>query len=488
MKQKSLKKNYIYNVCYQILILLIPFITTPYLSRVLGVEGVGLNSYANAMISYFTLFACLGTGTYGQRTISYVQDDKEKRSRAFFEIFLFRVTMVIITLVFYGIYLINVKDNFIIYLILGLNLVNVIFDITWFFQGLEEFQKTVMRNAVMKLLNVVFIFVFIKDADDLIIYILGTVLLSFIGSLSLWGYLPKYICKVKNIKPFRDVKGIIKLFIPTIAVQVYTILDKSMLGSFTNNYLENGYYEQAEKIYRICLTLVTSLGTVMIPRIGKTFKEGNIKKVNEYMYGSYSFIWLLSIPIMFGLIAISDIFVPIFFGDGYEKISIILPILSVLVVIIGLSNVNGLQYFVPLGKENIYTLTVVMGALVNFILNLILIPRFYSIGACIASVIAEFCVTTVGFVYIYISKQLSLRQILKSSVKYFISGIVMFAVVLFIKYFISDGIYDLVLLIFSGCIIYVGMLFLLKDKFFLKLFNQGIEIIRKRTKKLLKSV
>ena len=306
MKKKSLKKNYIYNVCYQVLLLIIPFITTPYLSRVLGADGVGLNSYATAMVSYFTLFASLGTGTYGQRAISYVQNDKEARSRVFFETFLFRLIMVVITLIFYGICLFIIKDNLIIYLILALNIVNIAFDITWFFQGLEEFQKTVVRNAIIRILNIIFIFVFIKDSNDLVIYVAGTVILSFLGSISLWTYLPKFVCKVNKLNPFRNFKTIIKLFIPTIAIQIYTIVDKTMLGSFTNNYLENGYYEQAEKVYRICLTLVTALGTVMVPRIGKTFKEGDIDKVNEYMYNSYNFIWFLAIllVILIGMVLV----------------------------------------------------------------------------------------------------------------------------------------------------------------------------------------
>lgn len=478
MKKKSLKKNYIYNVCYQVLILIIPFITTPYLSRVLGADGVGLNSYATAMVSYFTLFACLGTGTYGQRAISYVQNDKESRSRVFWETFIFRLIMVLITLILYGIYLLSIKKNFIIYLILGVNIINIAFDITWFFQGLEEFQKTVLRNAIIRILNIVFIFVFIKEKSDLTIYVAGTVILSFLGSISLWTYLPKYVCKVKKINPFRDLKTIIKLFIPTIAIQVYTIVDKTMLGSFTNNYLENGYYEQSEKVYRICLTLVTALGTVMVPRIGKIFKEGDIEKVNRYMYSSYNFIWFLALPIMFGLIAIADVFVPFFFGSGYEKVEILLPILSTLVVIIGLSCVNGVQYFIPIGKENIYTLTVVTGAVVNVILNLILIPRYFSIGASVASVIAELCVTLVGFVYIYNKKLLSIKKILMMSIKYFISGFVMLLIILLLKNFITtNSILTLLILVCSGAFVYVIMLFVLRDSFFLNLVIQSFNIL-----------
>ena len=483
MKEKSIKKNYIFNTCYQILLIIVPFITTPYLSRVLGVDGVGLYSFASSIVAYFTVFACLGTGTYGQRAISYVADKKEERSRVFFETFIFRLTMTLITLVFYGIYLFFVKENFIIYIILSLNILNIALDISWFLYGMEEFQKTVIRSTVFKILNIVFIFVFIKKPDDLTKYILGTMILNLLSSFSLWIYVPKYVERVNGLRPFKDIKTIIRLFIPTIAIQIYTLLDKSMIGVFASDYAENGYYEQAEKVTKICLTLVTSLGTVMIPRIGKTFKEGNFEKIRNYMYKSYNFIWFLAIPIMFGLMAIASIFVPIFFGDGYEKVAVILPILSVIVVFIGLSNVNGFQYFVPIGKENVLTLTVVIGAVVNLILNLFLIPRYYAIGACIASVIAEGTVTAVGFIYMHNHKELSIRKIIKLSINYFISGVVMFASLLLIKSVIGTAIYDLVLLIGSGVVIYILMLFILKDSFFLELFKLGIGIVKKKLKR-----
>ena len=276
---------------------------------------------------------------------------------------------------------------------------------------------------------------FIKKPNDLTIYILGTMILNVLGSLSLWVYVPKYVCKVHNLKPFRDIKTIIKLFIPTIAIQVYTLLDKSMLGVFAPDYVENGYYEQAEKVTKICLTLVTSLGTVMTPRIGKTFKEGNFEKIKNYMYRSFNFIWFLAIPIMFGLIAVSSIFVPIFFGDGYR------------------------DYY----ENKVY-----------------LIPRYYSIGACIASVIAECCVTMVGFIYIHKSKELSIRKILKISINYFISGLVMLGILLFIKSFLNVSILSLAILIILGGIIYIVMLFLFKDKFFLEMCELGFNIVKKK--------
>lgn len=483
--QKSVKKNYIFNAMYQLLLLVVPFITTPYLSRVLGANGIGIYSYANSMVSYFILFACLGTGTYGQRAISYVQDDVEKRSKAFWETFCFRLIMSLITLVFYGIYIFTIKENRLIFIILSLNIMNIIFEISWFFQGMEDFQKTVLRSAFVKILNIIFIFAFIKSSDDLVLYVLGTMVLTVLGSMSLWTYLPKYVIKVKDIKPFRDFKTILKLFLPTIAIQVYTLVDKSMIGWFSegSNYFENGYYEQAEKVIKICLTVVTSLGTVMIPRIGRVFKEGNTKKVQEYMYKSYRFILLLAIPICLGLISISSIFVPIFFGPGYEKVETLLIVLSFLVIVIGLSNANGYQYFVPTGQENILTLTVVIGAISNFIMNLILIPRYYSVGASISSVVAESLVTLVGFIYIRKEKIFSLRKIVKESLKYFISGITMFVILLFIKQYLSVSVISLGILIVAGGIIYFAMLLILKDEFVLKLINDFIEMIKHKLKK-----
>lgn len=472
---KSIKKNYIYNVIYQILLLVVPLITTPYVSRVLSVDGIGLYSYANSIVSYFVLVATLGTTTFGQRQISYNHDNKEELSRTFWELFIFRTLTSAFTLaVYFVIFTIVYQENQLIYLIFSLNIINVIFDISWFFQGLEEFGKTVLRNIIFKILSVVAIFVFVRTQNDLWLYVLFMIAFTVLGNLTMWLYLPKYLCKVKGIRPFRDTKSIIQFFIPTVATQIYTVLDKSMIGWFTDGTTENGYYEQAEKISKIALAVVTSLGTVMIPRISKVFKDGNIEKVRYYLYKSYRFVWMLSIPIMFGLVAISDIFVPVFFGDGYEKCEILIPIFSLLTIIIGLSNVNGMQLFVPTGRQNILTLTVVVGAIVNIIFNLILIPLFASIGACIASVIAEFCVTLVGFIYIKVKDKMPISPIFKSSIKYWIAGTVMFGALIGLKFILDSNIIGLVISISSGILIYFILLLIMKDSFLYEICRKAL--------------
>ena len=226
MAKQNIKKNYFYNLSYQILLLIIPLITTPYLARILGADGVGTVSYAGSIVSYFTLFASLGTTIYGQREISYVQENKGNRSHVFWETKILQIITSLIVLLFYIPFALYQK-NHIIYLILTFNLLAVLVDVTWFFQGMEEFGKIVFRNLIFKIINILYIFTFVKTRGDLNIYIFGSSFFLFVSNASLWAYLPWYIEKPlwSEIKPVRNLKVVITLFIPTIAIQIYTVLD-----------------------------------------------------------------------------------------------------------------------------------------------------------------------------------------------------------------------------------------------------------------------
>ena len=273
MKKKSITKNYIYNLSYQILIIFLPLITTPYVSRVLGAENVGIYGYTLSIVTYFVLFGALGISMYAQREIAYVQSDIKERSKIFFEIIIFRFITMFVSIFLYYIFFVNGNNYQNYYFILIMELVSTCFDISWFFQGLEEFKKTVIRNIIVKLISFICILVFVKTKNDLSIYILIYVLSNFIGNMSLWMYLPKYIEKIKinELNIFKHLKPTLWLFIPQIAMQIYTVLDKTMIGTIIEDKSEVGYYEQAQKIVKLCLTLVTSLGIVMVPRIANTF-------------------------------------------------------------------------------------------------------------------------------------------------------------------------------------------------------------------------
>lgn len=477
MKQKDIKRNYIYNIINQILQLLVPLVTTPYISRVLGAEGIGKYSFANSIVTYFTLFATMGTTNYGQREISYVQDNREKRSIVLWETKVFSMITAFICSIVYCIFL-SINQFSYIYIILYLNIVSVAFDITWFYQGIEEFDKIVKRNVILKILSVCFIFMFVKNKQDLILYVIGITVFSFLGTCSLWIGIRNYIDKPKweSLRPFRNITIILGLFIPNIAIEVYTVLDKTMLGVLTIGNIENGYYEQAIKMSRIPLTIITALTTVMVPRIGFLFEQGKKEQVREYVYLSYQFVWFLGIPLCFGMIGIASNVVPWFFGIGFEKVADLLIITSWLILAIGFGSVTGTQYLVPTKREKAFTFSVIVGAISNFILNLCLIPSLYSLGAAIASVIAEILVTTVQF--IMVRKEISIKRVLYSGIHYYIAGGIMLILLIIERKYLSASFFNTVFMICSGTIVYVGILFLLKDEFLLdnikKLFGKII--------------
>ncbi len=467
MAGKSIKINYIYNLIYQVLLLLTPLITTPYLSRVLGADGVGTVSYAESIVSYFTLFATLGITTFGQREISYVQDDKEKRTQVFWETKSLQAITSLVVLIFYVVFSLFQSD-YMLYLILSFNVVAVFVDVVWLFQGMEEFGKIVFRNIIFKALSIVYIFLAVKTKEDIYEYVFGIAFFLFLSNASLWVQIKKCVGRPvwKLIKPFRNIKAVLSLFIPTIAIQIYTVLDKTMIGLITRSSFENGYYEQAIKITKMITTVVTALGTVMVPRIGYHYSKGETDKVNSFMYRGYRFVWFLGMPLCFGLLGTASNFVPWFLGDGYDKTIPILEILCFLILSIGINNATGLQYLIPTKRQNIFTMTVLIGACVNFTLNLPLIYFFQSIGAAIASVVAE---TTIALVQFYLVRnELSIFEIISSSWHYLISGAVMFVLLKLLGLYLCASIPNTIIMIGCGASVYFIVLTILKDSFFLE--------------------
>ena len=373
------------------------------------------------------------------------------------------------------------QANRTLYLVLVLNLFSVIANISWFFQGMEEFGKIVLRNIIFKVVNIIYIFAFVKTKDDIIIYLFGVAFFGLINNLSYWISVPKYINRpiLNELHPSKHIKTVIALFVPTIAMQVYTVLDKTMIGVITQNAYENGYYEQALKIAKLVLTIVTSLGTVMIPRIGYHYSKGDTETVKEYMYRAYKFVWLCGIPLTFGLIAVSSNFVPWFFGDGYDKVVPLLGVLSFLILAIGINNVTGMQYLIPTKRENTFSATVIIGAVTNFVLNFFLIQVFQSMGAAVASVVAE---TTIAIIQIYIvRKELSPFEIVKCGTHYYIAGGIMLAVLLLIRESFSASIIHTFELVIIGAVIYGAALLVMKDEFLLSNVNNILKKVIKRT-------
>ncbi len=472
MSKKSITKNYLYNLTYQILILILPLVTTPYLSRVLGAEGIGIYSYTYTIVTYFVLFGSLGIALYGQREIAYAQDNKVQRKKVFIELVLFRFITMAVALVIYYSFFLRKGEYAVYYRVLLFELFAGAFDISWFFQGIEEFKKTVTRNILVRVISVTLIFILVKTKEDLIKYMYIYSIADFVGNLTLWFYLPKYFkgVKIKNINILKQIPTIILLFIPQIANKLYNMLDTTMLGKIIADKTETGYYEQSQKVIRLLLTLVTSLGTVMIPRMANMFANGEKEKINAYMKKSFNFVFLLSFPTILGLICVSKEFVPIFFGKGYQKASTLICIISPIILLMGLANVVGTQYLLPTKRQKEYTISVAVGIIVNFILNYILIKLYASIGACIATVLSELAVNIVQFNYV--KKEINIKEMLKLSYRYIFAAVIMYAVCMLTKIFISTGMTSIVVEVIIGVIVYLGILLALKDEYLYMIINK----------------
>ena len=476
MGKKSIARNYLYNLSYQILTLLLPLVTASYLARALGATANGIYGYTYTIVNYFVIFGSLGISLYGQREIAYVQNNKQKRKQVFIELVLFRfITLFISTLIYY-IAFIRKGEYSEYYKILIFELLAAMFDISWFFQGMEEFKKTVTRNIIVRLTSVCLIFIFVKQPSDLNKYLTIYAVADFLGNISLWAYLPKYFkgIKVRNINIFKQLPAIMLLFIPQFENKVYNMLDTTMLGNLIEDKSEVGYYEQAQKLIRVLLTLVTSLGTVMVPRIANMFAIGEKKKISEYMKRSFNFVFLLGFPLMFGLIAISKEFVPIFFGEGYDRVIGLMNILSPIILLMGFSNVLGTQFLLPSKRQKEFTLSVTVGVFVNFILNYILIKLYKAEGACIATILSQVIVDAVQMAQV--KKNLKFKRIFKLSYKYIFASIIMFAICMLIRIFTS-GLVCVVIQIIVGVVVYFAILIKLKDEYIYSFIRKIREII-----------
>lgn len=465
MSKKSITKNYIYNLIYQMLTIILPLVTTPYLSRILGADGIGIYSYTISIATYFVLFGSLGVAMYGQREIAYTRDDKKKNSQTFWEIVILRIITMSISLLMFYIFFVNGTEYQVYYKILIIELIAHTIDISWFLQGLEEFKKTVSRNIVVKLISVLCIFVFIKTREDLTKYLLIFTISNLLGNLTLWFYLPKYIEKIglKSLKIIRHIKPTISLFIPQIAVQIYTVLDKTMIGYILGDMDAVGNYEQSQKIIKMSLTFVTALGVVVSPRIANIIANKKEEEVESHLERSFRVVWLLGIPIALGIVAVSDTLVEWFLGAGYESSKTLLKIGALLTIAIGLNSVSGMQYLIPAKKQRWYTNSVVIGAVFNFFLNLILIRMLKAEGAIIASVLAEFLILFIQLYYI--RNDFDIKIVYRNSSKYIVSGIVMFVITYIIGRIMRPTMMTTIIQVSIGATIYGILLLIMKDEF-----------------------
>ncbi|MBQ0165618.1 MAG: flippase [Treponema sp.] len=464
-KQPSLQKNFILSTLYEILCVIAPFITAPYAARVLGPANTGIYSYTHSYVMYFTLIASLGTAQYGKREISRTRDDRKLCSKLFWEIELLSIVTSCVALLGWGIFVFFATQYKLYFIILTLFILAKMFDITWFFTGQEQFKYTVTRNTIVKITGIVCLYTFVKTPEDLWIYFLFHAGVDFLGSLSMWISLPRFLVpvdrKTLTIRP--HFKETLVYFIPTVATSIYTILDKTLIGLITHEETENGFYEQATKIIHVVRAFAFSaVNSVLGARTSYLFEQKKTDEIKDKIHNSIDFILFMSIGCCLGLVGIASNFVPLFYGPGYEPVILIMQLLSPILIITGIStNLNDL-YFTPGGYKKKSAIYVITGAITNLICNLLFIPRLNALGAVIGTLIAE---SVIMLLYLFnCNRFLTVRHILQAAWKKIIAGLVMLLFLCVVKRQIHNALLLLLVQIGGGASLYICVLLLLKDK------------------------
>ena len=473
---KKLFKNYIYNILYQLVKLFLPLFLVSYTYAHLGPSTLGINDYAANISSWFILLGVLGVNTYGNREIAKVRDNKERLSKEFYEILVMQIINMTIALVLYvGYTLLFVKENQIIYFLICLSILASVFDISWFYYGVEDFGIVSLRNIIVKIVSVLLIFAFVKKPADLWMFTLINSLSDLIGQLITFLGLKKYINKTKvSVKDAykNHLAGTFALFIPTVAINIYTLLDQTLLGTMVEDKGQLNLYKTSVSFVKMFLYFVTSIGSVVMPRIANLFvKNKDHSEVNRYINMTFKLAIILSIPIFVALEVVSGSFFPWYTKDEYMYVIPLVRLVSPIIIFISLSNVFGTQYLVPVGRNSEYTKSIIAGALVNLIINLYAIPRWQAAGACVASVCAEFTVTFTQ--WLYIRKDVEIHS-MSSFIKSVISAFVMGVVIYFIGNAMGSRIITNMVQAIVGIIIYALMLFVLKEETVMNVYNKYV--------------
>ncbi|QEA58543.1 flippase [Leuconostoc koreense] len=462
-------KNYLYTAAYQLLNIIAPLITMPYLARVLGRNGVGIASWTNSFVTYFLLIASLGIVTYGSREIAYVKENAQARQQKFWEIQIIHTIAGIFSLALYFLFLkygvqlnSSIEDNQIYLILQTWVIISGILDISWYFMGMEDFKKTVLRNALVKIAMTVLIFVLVKTPNDIGNYILLLGLSQVFGNLSMWFYLFKKISlpnwQQLNLK--EHVKPIFMMFLPTIATQVYLQLNKTMLPFFTNSTDSAGFYDNADRIIKVSLALVTSVGTVMLPRMSAQFAKGQFDKMKQNITQSMDFVSALSVPMAFGMSAIAPTAIIWFLGEQFKVVGQVIVLLSPIIIFIGWSTVIGTQYLVPTKRLNEFTLSVTFGALANVLLNFWLIYVAGVNGAAVATTISEFLV--IGYQLYVTRNDMNIWHHFSGMWRYIIAGLGMYVSVTTISQYLEINIKSTAIELVLGVFMYVLILIILR--------------------------
>lgn len=479
MKNSSVSNNIIYNMAFQLFTTFIPVIITPYISRTLGLENNSIYSFVETVVTLIAIFGTIGTFLYGSRKIAYVRDNKYNLSKCTYEIIFLKLILLVPLLLLYIIFFCISGKYKLYFLISIITIISSSLEITWFFNGLEEFKLITIRNFIIKMCFVISLFLFVKTENDLTNYFWIVVINGFVSNICMYPLLKRYIYPLKEVNKlnvFSHLKESFVLFIPQSANYIYSYSDKIMLGLLTPTLTNVGIYDYAYRIVKMIISLLQSIGYALLSRIANLSSKNDKDGIKKYINLSIKFTLFLSLPMMFGLIGISKVFVPLYLGNEYIETSKVIYYLCPLVLITSLNSVLGVQLLLAVKKDVEYIRCTVLGAVINIAMNFALIPKYGIIGACITSLLSEFVVLILETFYSY--RFLHLKQIAYSFIRYFGCSIVILIICLIVSMFNVSNIIKLVLQICFSVLFYFLLLYLLKDEMFIKITKKVKMVVR----------
>lgn len=476
-------KNYFYNAAYQILVLLTPIITAPYLARVLGARNLGIYSYVNSSGNIVTTIALLGIYTYGNRQVAYVRENKSELTKTFWEIEFTRLILGTIGTVFYYVYA-RVNSSYTWYFLLYYPYILAQFlDCSWVYVGMEDMKPAVTKNFITRIINVIGIFTLVKDRGDLDIYIFMLAITLLAANISIYTQLPKYIGSPepghKSVIP--HIKESVNLFLPQVASLFYLQVDKVMLKWLSGHAEQLSFYDQAEKIITIPLTLITVLSSVMMPRIANEYRKENIKEIQNLLLKAGCMTLFMAFPMMLGIFCIARQLVPWYLGSEFLASANGIMLLSPIVLFNSLAAISGVQYFTATNQINILMRAYVTAAVLNVAINALLIPKFGYAGAAAATVISSFI--SVVIQYYYLQKQIDLRRLWGYGFKYAVGSVIMMFVIFAVTKNMQAVPATTVLQIVLGGCIYLAYVCIIKDNFFIWMFSEILKKMKKSIQK-----
>ncbi len=468
-----LTRNYLYTLAYQILALIAPLLTAPYLARVLGASNLGIYSYVNSSGNIVTTLSLLGISAYGNRQAAYVRDNREELTRTFWEMMAARLILGAIGTLAYALYALANREMARYFLLYYPYILANFIDCSWVYVGLEDMRPAVIKNFITKVVNIAGIFLLVRRRGDVWIYILLLAATAFIANVSVYSQLPKYVggFRGERLPPIRKervlahIRGSAVLFLPHVASLFYLQVDKVMLKWLTDSTAQVSFYDQAEKMINIPLSIITVMSTVMMPRLANIFKTGQKKDIEALLQQAGRLALMMTFPLMLGIFSIARQFVPWYLGSEFLPTAEAMRILAPIVLFNTLSSISGAQYFTATNQVKILMQAHVSAAVMNMIVNALLIPRYGYAGAAVATLLSSG--TSVIIQYRTFTRRVDVRSFLRHGAVYAAcAGAMTGGIRAVTRGMAATPLTTLLQIALGGCI-YLGCLLILRDEAFL---------------------